>query len=186
MVLALQNSSGIQSVCSCVSRPCRTTQDEAAASLLVFLLTSGPPSPRTPPVKPGGGLRRRMLPTPPHCCALHQSVCVYESRRVRELLHRCLCESFLCLAEHLSRRIHFRDALFLFFLCSSSACRQATSTSVDVGVLPLHSSCAHKTKYCSMGNTSTAALMVITTAADTREVLYERFTCRYGNTAATV
>lgn len=127
-----------------------------------------------------------MLPTPPHCCALHQSVCVYESRRVRELLHRCLCESFLCLAEHLSWRIHFRDAIFLFFLCSSSACRQATSTSVDVGVLPLHSSCTHKTKYCSMRNASTAALTVITTAADAREVLCERFTCRYGNAAATV
>lgn len=81
-------------------------------------------------------------PSPPWSektdAALHRTACVYESLCVRELLHRCLCESFLCLAEHLSWRIHCRDASFL---CSSSACTHATSTSGGVGVLPLPPSC---------------------------------------------
>lgn len=68
--------------------------------------------PTLPTLEPGGAVGRRMLPTPPRCCALHHSVCVYESLCVRELLHRCLCESFLCFAEHLSWRIHFGDASF--------------------------------------------------------------------------
>lgn len=100
----LENCTVNATMCS----PIGFSPTAAAATCLSF---SSRPAKHPHPLRPSHpGERRRMLPTLPHCCALHHTGCVYESLCVRELLHRCLCESFLCLAEHSSWRIHCRDA----------------------------------------------------------------------------
>lgn len=83
--------------------------DRRRRCLLVFLLTSScpPPTPNPHPGAWSSGVRRRMLPTPPHCCTLHHSVCVYECVCVQSC---CTGGSFLCSAGHLFWRRDFREA----------------------------------------------------------------------------